>query len=202
MLNPSTYAHAPRSANGAVIFVKLRQYSGADREQRVSLPLQNGVPSREGWRLCTQYTLEQQASPTSRAEACHAAGSATAAQEKPAGATTAAQRMLPREFLLYSSSDYPETMSLLEVPPLTKLQHLGAQDGGAMGNPTASATGLSGYEVFIVAGAVTIHSESHGAPMEMSTHSWLRLPPGPRGQIRISNTSYQPAYLYVKQNHL
>jgi anti-sigma factor ChrR (cupin superfamily) len=35
VLNPESFRHAPRSKDGCVIFVKLRQYAGAQRERRV-----------------------------------------------------------------------------------------------------------------------------------------------------------------------
>lgn len=36
LLNPEGFEHAPRSAEGCVLFVKLRQYAGEGREQRVT----------------------------------------------------------------------------------------------------------------------------------------------------------------------
>ncbi len=35
LLNPEGFRHAPRSKDGCVLFVKLRQYAGADREKRM-----------------------------------------------------------------------------------------------------------------------------------------------------------------------
>ena len=174
ILNPCTFKHAPRSHGGAEIFVKLRQYSGQDREHIVSHPLQpDGTPSAEGWSDATDFSLSRLSAPAAPAAA---------------GAPAAAARA----FALYTSPSYPESIRLLQVPAQSSLTPTNLEECDSR---------FAGAELFVVHGAVTVQQTDGVAVWKLLQRSWLRLP-ALLACFTLANAADSDAFVYLKQNHL
>ncbi len=163
--------------------MKLRQYSGEDREHVVSRPFDvDGIPSSDGWGPAEGWATVQ-LPPSAETDTEGDVGAA---------ANTGSQA---RQFVLYTAEGYPERIHVLEVPACSELRPIHSQDGTAIASPP------QGAEVFVLQGSVTVTQQDGTAFWQLHQHSWLRLPPV-LAECTIRNESSTPAYIYYKANHL
>lgn len=158
--------------------MKLRQYSGKEREHIVSYPLQaDGSPSLEGWATQTDFTTSPLPDQTNEASA-------------EAGAASEGGPM--NAFVLYTSPTHPELTRLLQVP---------ARSSVAPVQASSAVTKPAGAEIFVVRGAVSVQQSDGVAVWKLQERSWLRLPPV-LSSFSLCNNSDEAAYVYLKENHL